>query len=78
LSGSQSDESEKDLTEQDLPNSHEERGERDTTYKKAVQREKEKRKEGGSFPGQLYRDRLYRQNKLDTVEDRTSQRQRRS
>jgi hypothetical protein len=30
------------------------------------------------LPGQLYRDRLQRENKLDTAEDGTSQRMRRS
>ena len=41
--------------------------------KRAVQTEKEERKEAVLL-GQLYRDRLQRENKLDTGEDRLNQR----
>jgi hypothetical protein len=83
LSDRQSDESEKDLAEQVMPNSHEKREERD----------RGRAERGGSFIGrvsqtsaeerrssfrELYRDRLQRENKVDTGEDRRSQGTRRS
>ena len=45
MNGRKSDKSEKDLTEQDLPNSHENRGKKGN-LEKAVQRER-----GGGFTG---------------------------
>ena len=56
-----------------MPNSQEKREKREL-LKGVVRRE---RKEV-VLPGQLYRDRLQRQNKLDTGEDRMSQTRRRS
>ena len=64
-------ESEKDLTEWDMNNSCEKREEKEATYEQC--REREGKKEAVLL-GQLYRDRLQRENKLDTDEDNTSQR----
>ena len=41
-------------------------------------RETERQRDRAALLGQLYRDRLQRENKLDTGEDRMSQRMRRS
>ena len=71
LSGRQSEI--KDLTEQDMPNSHKKREEKEATLG-AVERERK----GEFLLGQLYRDVLQRENKLDTGENRLSQKMRRS
>jgi hypothetical protein len=48
------------------------------TDRRIYRREQRKNKGGAVLPGQLYRKRLYRENKLDIGKDRTSQRMRRS
>jgi hypothetical protein len=42
-----------------MPNSYEKREEKDTTYKKAVQKKRERKR--GSFTREFYRDRLKRE-----------------
>ena len=56
-----------------MPNSKEKRGKR--SYLREQCREEEKE---AVLQGEFYRDRLQRENKLDTGEDRMSQRMRRS
>ena len=50
-----SDESEKDLTEEDLPNSQENREKREATWGREVQRRKERKKEGARRLEQIAR-----------------------
>jgi hypothetical protein len=66
MNGRQSDESEKDLTEWDLPNFHQER--KGKLLNRAMQKERERK---AVLLGQMYRE-----DKLDTGEDRTNQRKR--
>lgn len=70
----QSDETERDLTEQDLPNSQEKREKRGYLRESS---EKGKKDRGqADLPRQQYRERLQKEHKLGTGKDRMSQRMR--
>ena len=67
------------MTEQDMPNSHKGRGKESYLRKSSIEiggGEEGRKREGTVLPGELHRDRLQRKNKLDTDEDRKSQRMR--
>jgi hypothetical protein len=69
LSGRQSDESDKDFTEEDMPNSGKQRG----IYLRGGAKRRRRQ-----FYWESFTETGSRLNKLDTSEDRTSQRRRRS
>lgn len=57
-----------------MPNAQEKRKEREATY---GTRHRKRKRGGGSLPGQLHRQRYWKENKLDMGKDKRNQRIRR-
>ena len=74
MRGRQSDKFEKDLTEQDMPNSHKNKGYLESSRSKGWEGETERWKEDSCTETVVQRQ--VTENKPDTGEDRTSQRTR--